>query len=680
MKKYFLLGLSLALCCQFAAAQSKGKAKEKDKPPTQKEIDEMMKEMQGMMNDADPETKKTMDSMGIKMPDPRSISKFTDKQYKDAWENENRIIPVKDAARIAIASSVMLSDAAIPAYTQKTFTAVGMKLSAEVKTKATEIYQSYKAQGATAIDKAAAGLWFYGKPSLALYMMAMACKDDPSNTDHLNNYASMLTMCGGEELALPILNNLNKRFPRNSTILNNIGQAWFGLGELDKAGKYLDSTIRIYAYHPQANIAKSHIEEGKGNKTGAIEAMKRAIKNGYSASKANRLRSLGYKLKNDDLNWDHPMPQDPMGLEKFKWPDYPQDVNFSPVLEKEWATFKARCSQELLKLTAKQRKLEQDLPRQVLERTKLIMQASQAGKRTEAVPAYAGKAAIKLNYLIDDKDGGAAFQMQKGQEDLARANEKVGDYEKRFEIEQKMIDKKYENLIGEGKPNPLAAICSDENNIRNKFLGDANGSLRHATNAYLENLRHYLNNLVYYKQYTAWPEDFELTKVIAQVRWLTSIRDQKVLFRNKSNWCSAVKDPKGDTTALQHFDDVACKYTSTLNLGFGSITSQCSRLIVNMDIGGLKFNMKEDSYENRIISGSAEIGISKSIGATKGPIGAELTANAAVGVEFDNSGITDVIGKVGAEATVAGQTIGSIEGKISINSGPSMEGKSILSK
>jgi tetratricopeptide (TPR) repeat protein len=678
MKKQLLTSLALVLLCQLALAQPKGKAKEKDKPPTQKEIDEMMKEMQGAMNNMSPEDKKMMDSIGVKMPNPQSIPKFTDKQYKDAWENENRISPVKDAARIAIATAVTLTDAAVPAYTLKTFNTVSAKLSADIKTKGTEIYQAYKAKGAVTIDKAAVGLWLYGKPSLALYIMALACKDDPNNTDHLNNYASMLTMCGGEELALPMLNNLNKRFPQNSTILNNIGQAWFGLGELDKASKYLDSTIRIYAYHPQANITKSHIEEGKGNKTGAVEAMKRSVKNAYSSSKANRLKSLGYKLKSDDINWDQPIPQDPMGLEKFKWPDYPEDVNNSPVQKNAWATFKEDCSRQLQELTAKQKKLEQDMPNQLMARTQALMQATSNSQAQKAMPG-SPKAALKLDYLISDKDGGAAFQMQRAQERLAKALIKEDEFEKQEAIGQKAIDKKYKDLIGEGKPNPFEAICKDENNNRNQFLRDANGTLLSANRDYIETLRHYLNNLVYYKQYTAWPEDFELTKVTAQVQYLTTIRDQKVLYREKSSWCSAVQPRPQKNTELQHFDDVACKYTSTLDLGFGTITSQCSRLIADMDIAGAKFHMKKDTYENRIISGSAEISTSKTIGATKGPIGAELTANAAVGVEFDNSGITDLIARAGVEATVAGQTIGSVEGKISMNSGPSMEGRSILS-
>ena len=171
------------------------------------------------------------------------------------------------------------------------------------------------------------------------------CKADPANAINLNNYASFLTMCGAEQIALPILNNLNKRYPKNSSILNNITQAWLGLGDIQRAEKYADSTIRIYAYHPQANMAKCLIEESKGNIPAAIAAAKKAISKSYSTEKENKLKKLGYDLKSDDINWNRPMPQDALGLTKFTWPEYPLNVEQNKLLVKEWNDFKNECEQ-----------------------------------------------------------------------------------------------------------------------------------------------------------------------------------------------------------------------------------------------------------------------------------------------------------------------------------------------
>ncbi|MCY7290561.1 MAG: hypothetical protein LH615_00100, partial [Ferruginibacter sp.] len=292
MKRYILTGI---LFFGFAIAFSQTKPKQKEAIPTQKEMQEMMKEAQGMMNEMSPEEKRMMDSMGIKMPDMKSVQKTvsgrSDAKMKKAYEDENRVVPQKDAARIKTALATTISNTQMGDYIYKTHTAVLSKLTS--KTKAAEIYQQIKKLNKSAANTAV-GLWMDGKPTLALYVMGEACQAYPTDAISLNNYASFLTMCGAEQLALPILNNLNKRYQKNSSILNNITQAWLGLGDIDRANKFADSTLRIYAFHPQANMAKCVIEESKGNIAAAIAAAKKSISKAYSNEKENKLKKLGY--------------------------------------------------------------------------------------------------------------------------------------------------------------------------------------------------------------------------------------------------------------------------------------------------------------------------------------------------------------------------------------------------
>jgi hypothetical protein len=674
--KRTLLAFAILLIASLVFAQPKGKQKEKEKAPTQKEMDDMMKEMQKAMEEISPEDKKMMDSMGIKMPDvkgiQKSVSGISDAQLQKAFDDENRIVPQKDATRINAALATALSNAEISAYINKTQQAVLLKLSAATKTKGAAIYQQ-TVKLKTSAANTAVGLWMDGKPTLALYLMGEACKADPSNTLNLNNYASFLTMCGAEQLALPILNNLNKRYPKNSSILNNITQAWLGLGDIARAEKYADSTIRIYAGHPQANMAKCVIEESKGNIPAAIAAAKKAISKAYSSEKENKLKKLGYDLKSNDLNWDRPMPQDPMGLGKFTWPEYPLDVEQNKALQKEWIDFKNECQQKLNELKTKQQKLEQEYVTASTLRTQQVLQAGQKGQYIQLIPGYAAKAIKKLGPGVNDVYGNMSFVFAKELEPVVKATLAVAGYQETLGQKQELLDKKYEYQVGEGKPNPFEAICKDENAIRTEFLSAANGKVQSAYRNYFAYARRRASDLLYFYQYTLWPEQFELAKVNAQIAWLTQIKDQGVQFKDKSTWCNAVPKPK-KPGALQNFDDVACQYVSTMNLGVFKITSSCSNLTGEFDFGGVEINLK-DNVETGRFSGSAMVGASKSI---NGPAGTELEATVAALVEWDNTGITDVGAIAGASVNAGNTTIAGADVKVTVNSGISTSGKGIL--
>ncbi|MFI5128504.1 MAG: hypothetical protein ACHQFX_00875 [Chitinophagales bacterium] len=676
MKKLITLSICSLLIYACSYAQPKGKQKEKEKAPTQKEMDDAMKEMQKAMDEMSPEDKKAMDSMGIKMPDMKSMQKnvagVTDAQLKQAYEDENRIVPRKDVVRINSALAVTLSNAEMSAYTIKTQQAVLSKLSPATKAKGAEIYQQVKRSNKS-VANTAVGLWMDGKPTLALYLMGEACKADPANTNNLSNYASFLTMCGAEQIALPILNNLNKHHPKNSTLLNNIAQAWLGLGDIQRAEKYADSAIRIYAAHPQANMAKSLIEESKGNFPAAIAAAKKSISKAYSNEKENRLKKLGYDLRSEDINWDRPMPQDALGLGKFTWPEYPMDVEQNKLLEKEWKDFKNECQQKITELKIKQQSLEEAYLTANAYRTKQILSEGQKGHYVQLMPGYAAKAIKKLGPGINDINGNASFVFANELEPVVKALNAVGGYETLLNEKQELLDKKYEDQVGEGKPNPFEAICKDENAIRTEFLKDANGRLQSAYRSYFHYVSRRSSDLLYYYQYTMWPEQFELAKVNAQVAWLTQIKDQRVFFKNKSSSCNNVPKTK-KPGQLQNFDDVHCDYVSTMNLGVYKITSSCSNLIGEFDFGGVKINVT-DNVETGRFSGSAMVGASKGF---DGPAGCELEATIAALVEWDNTGITDVGAIASVDANAGGVTVAGADARVTVNTGVSGSGKGIL--
>ena len=315
-----LLFISCLILCEINFAQPGKKPSQKDKPPTQKEMADLMKEMQKELDGMSPEDKKMMDSMGVKMPDVKSIQKnvsgISDAQLKKAYEDENRIVPIRDAARIA-AIPKAVTDSKMGAYIAAIQNKLASTFKPEVISMGNKVFDYIKANSKSTgqAGTMAMGLWLAGKSEMALYVLGKLCATDAGNTDNLSNYSAMLSMEGAQHLAIPILNNLNAKYPKNSTLLNNLGQAWFGLGEIGKSEKYLDSAIAIYPMHPQANMTKAAIEESRGNIEKAKECIKKSIQHAYADDKENKLYKLGEKLTGKDFKFPQAKKPDPMNLE-----------------------------------------------------------------------------------------------------------------------------------------------------------------------------------------------------------------------------------------------------------------------------------------------------------------------------------------------------------------------------
>jgi hypothetical protein len=256
---------------------------------------------------------------------------------------------------------------------------------------------------------------------------------------------------------------------------------------------------------------------------------------------------------------------------------------------------------------------------------------------------------------------------------VIKANEAVPPLDKQWSAKKQALDKKYDPLIGEGKPNPFEQACKDYNDNSQQFLTAANGPLKQAYDHYLEATKKKMNNLIYYYQYTTWPEQFELAKVRAKMTWLRMIKDQSPRFKSKGPWCDA-KDQKQKNTELQKFDDINCQYESTMNMGIFTITSRCSETTGHFDFGGVNIDIN-DNVESGKMNGTVVVGAGKGF---DGPAGVEVEAGAAGVVEFDNTGITDVGGKAGVGVNVAGQNVAGVETTVTVNSGASMSGKGIL--
>lgn len=103
------------------------------------------------------------------------------------------------------------------------------------------------------IQQASVGTWYGGEPQAALLLNMKAVQKQPNDGLAWNNLASQLSLTKMEEQAIPILQNLLEENPNSSVVLNNLGQAFLSLGELNRANQYLQRCLEIDDLHPEAN-------------------------------------------------------------------------------------------------------------------------------------------------------------------------------------------------------------------------------------------------------------------------------------------------------------------------------------------------------------------------------------------------------------------------------------------
>ncbi len=629
-----------------------------------------------------------------------------DKEYiSKTIKDLDKTIPDRDVQRINALPKKILSDAEIKTLLT-TFHNNTLSLIPEAdKKKGEELYNELKGRpNATIImGNIANALWLEGTNFLSLYLMSKTCINDVSNVNNMNNYAACLIAYGCEEIALPVLQNLNRKYPGSGTILNNIAQAWFGLGELKIASQYLDSTLIRFPKHSQANLTKSIIKEEEGKKEEAIEAAKKSLEEGWSDTKLRRLEKLGYKLRRSDIK--HKVPQDPMGLHKFQLPQFPRSYDQALELIHEWDKFKKSCEDEIKKIEAK------------MEYASKQQYDNDKGRVIIADGMYK-----KLHDLYSDDDDGWTRKLEKAEDDVEQAAAKLETLKKNTETALDDIGKKYENDCGEGQACPEAEICKAYKNVHDQYIVQANAIWEPAITNFVNIHRHFFENDVYLYQYSVLPQDFEKYKFQTQLKFLAmlaNIRFQWLGISNLGGFPNACENQKNSGLVkfkgLPDFDEMNCNNISELKLVFTEMETRCNKMTTKFKIDGkltgiaalkdvkLDISFTEDLRNNvtilpsQIESATVEIGVKLGakeweLGASKDVLKGSIKAEAGVIIEIDKTGISDIgvktstglsgaasnppipgMGGKGESVTLVGG-----EARWSIKAGPSLKGKGVF--
>ena len=565
----------------------------------------------------------------------------------------------KQAKPAAVAPKLDLTAATLPGYLQRVQSAVQGKIKPEiVKELEKDIAAATNATAQGQLAAAATGFWMLGNPEAALHLMGSVLIRGALSPDNLNNYGAFLTMAGAPGPALPILDLLNRQYPSNSTVLNNIGQAWLALGDLEKAERAFDGAVRVFSAHSQANLGKATIAESKGNKPAAVEALKTSIKQAYSAEKESRLRENGYRVKHSDITFNPPKKDDGLGLGRFVQPAWPVNVGESQALEPEWREAVQQAQEEMNRHKRWIAEAQKDAIAEAQQMQVALVNAALSGRNVRVSGVFHDKAKLKLEYVVSE---GTRREKQLYAE-LQKAMIQSTTWKSQLEKDLEALSTKFGLKFGEGMSREVPrTYCNEQTRLKNKFLKDANELVESQIKPLLIFQRTYYDDQLTLLSYMLSEKSFNLAKLEFKMKWLDNILGAlqvsgTVQFQEPGEFCKEeAKKPK--KAKLADFDDVACTFTSTFSVPMiGTIVNKCGRMTTNLDVSvggvGIKGSLKQ-KLDQGTFTGTVQIGATVGEGKVgKGPVEAGAEVKAGGFVEFDEGGITDIGVEAGVEVKV----------------------------
>ena len=251
--------------------------KNKEDPETIKAMEDDLAQLKQELTMVENATK-AMVSIPTSMVDKAKI------QVESETEMVSSSIPPKKNSLLDALPKDELNKAQLQAFLNALYSDLKNKISAEKVTDVQKIINLLE-NDAEKIAFAGVAAWYNNAPAQsALLITYAATKSQSSNI--LNNCAAIMNLCSHEEKAIPILKYILVTHPTNSTVLNNLGQAYTGLGDKQTAMMFFGRCIQRSPHHPEANATAAKIEESMGNLDKALEYTEASLKGAYSEERA----------------------------------------------------------------------------------------------------------------------------------------------------------------------------------------------------------------------------------------------------------------------------------------------------------------------------------------------------------------------------------------------------------
>jgi hypothetical protein len=626
---------------------------------------------------------------------------ITEKQITEMNENKDRIVPVRDDARINAVLKRDLSDGELKDFCRAVHEAVKKVMNPAAISQAEAIYSKMKAKypSTEAMGNGAISCYLYNLTQQSIYIMGKVCSQDAGNANNLNNYAALLTNHGVEQGAIPILNYLHRKYARSPVILSNLSAAWMGLGEFKTAEKYADSCIKFFPGNAaQAHYVKSVVKESEGNRQGAIEELKKSIGESYSSEKANLLKKMGGELNASD--YKKTLPADALGLSKFGFPELPKSCEVAVNATQEWDAYNKNIEAAIEEQKNKTERLKKEFDEKSIATYNAVMNSvkQKSGKST-----YAFAANNNTNRSWDSyfKTLSGEF-FKKGEifkKELARL-EAINKKEiKQMDLAFADVSKRYQNVCGEGQNCPETEICRAYQEVHDQYMLRMNSQYQKYFTEYIDYQRKKTNELVYAGRQFMEKEFYEYYASLSKLQFLGALKT--VHYKKNyqiypelggfSKYCINVKTNPFTNNELANWNDLNCNNRWEMTLPFCGVATDCDKITFKFDVLFAEGSYSEDLFTGEWTNMTLEVGVGIGSKKVTDKLGVEIGGAEVEFVgffEIDRSGTSDYGGKVKAAITggeavpvVGSMSLIEAEGKISLKSGkPSFEVKSDMSK
>jgi tetratricopeptide (TPR) repeat protein len=200
-------------------------------------------------------------------------------------------------------------------------------------------------KSAKELQAASIGGWMDNNPQAALLLGMKATQKDASDINGWNNLAALMNMAGLEHQAIPILQHCLSEKPNNSMLLNNMGQAYLGLGDLVQSKSFFKKCLTVDDMHPEANKAMGMIYLFEKDLAKALEHFQKELQVAQRRSTLAQLVKSGQRdkinlaaLRKNKMQRNGINSRDffsEISLDKFKIPDPPSSSKQTAKWKKE---------------------------------------------------------------------------------------------------------------------------------------------------------------------------------------------------------------------------------------------------------------------------------------------------------------------------------------------------------